>query len=192
MQHLYVISMCILHIYCLEQVEILGPAASGAPTELRVRFRDGTIDDWDVEDFLEHKAEAKWKPGQLVDSASKPIPSILSLHLSPPLPLLPLLPLTFLGVLHAAVVVRLFLPSCDKSFLRPVETDDGWERGVTVLGPADSGNADEMRVRFPDGTVDDWDVDELVESKKVPQEARQPPKDLVKLVVSSSACSNAW
>ena len=61
-----------------------------------------------------------------------------------------------------------------------------------MLGPADSGNADEMRVRFRDGTLDDWDVDEFVESKKMPQEPRQPPKALVKLVVSSSACSNAW
>ena len=55
--------MCILHIYCLEQVEILGPAASGAPTELRVRFADGTDDDWGVDDFLERKIEAI--PGQV-------------------------------------------------------------------------------------------------------------------------------
>ena len=57
------ISMCILHIYCPEQVEILGPAASGAPTELRVRFADGTDDDWGVDDFLERKIEAI--PGQV-------------------------------------------------------------------------------------------------------------------------------
>ena len=60
-----------------------------------------------------------------------------------------------------------------------------------MLGPADSGNANEMRVRFADGTVDDWDVDEFVKSKQLPQEARQPPKDLVKSVVSSSAYIHA-
>lgn len=37
-------------------VEILGPAISGDPAELRVRFADGTIDDWLVDDFLEHQS----------------------------------------------------------------------------------------------------------------------------------------
>eukprot|EP01043_Picozoa_sp_COSAG02_P036610 COSAG02_NODE_2693_length_8220_cov_3.340106_3_plen_83_part_00 len=59
-----------------------------------------------------------------------------------------------------------------------VETDDGWERGVTVLGPAQSGNRNELRVKFFDGTVDDWDVVDFVASKQL-------PNDLVKLVVSS-------
>eukprot|EP01043_Picozoa_sp_COSAG02_P052556 COSAG02_NODE_5681_length_4131_cov_3.322669_2_plen_87_part_00 len=51
---------------------------------------------------------------------------------------------------------------------------------MIVLGPAKSGSGDEMRVKFPDGTVDDWDVDDLVASKQL-------PKDLIKLVVSSRA-----
>ena len=42
-----------------------------------------------------------------------------------------------------------------------VETDDGYERGVEIIGPAESGKAEQMRVRFPDGTEDDWDEDEL-------------------------------
>ena len=46
--------------------------------------------------------------------------------------------------------------------LLAVETDDGWERKVKILGPAESGNAGEMRVEFADGTIDDWDVEEFV------------------------------
>ena len=43
-----------------------------------------------------------------------------------------------------------------------IETADGWERGVALLGPAQSGSADEMRVKFSDGEVDDWQVAEFV------------------------------
>ena len=39
-----------------------------------------------------------------------------------------------------------------------VESEDGWEYGATVLGPAQSGDADELRIRFADGVVDDWPV----------------------------------
>jgi hypothetical protein len=47
---------------------------------MRVEFADGTIDDWDVEEFVipdkddkeeERKEQSKWKKGQLVDSASQ-------------------------------------------------------------------------------------------------------------------------
>ena len=62
--------------------------------------------------------------------------------------------------------------------LRAVETEDGWERKVKILGPAESGNAGEMRVAFVDGTVDDWDVDEFVAHK-------EPPKDLIKSQVGA-------
>eukprot|EP01043_Picozoa_sp_COSAG02_P051550 COSAG02_NODE_5441_length_4327_cov_32.830889_2_plen_108_part_00 len=65
-----------------------------------------------------------------------------------------------------------------KSFSCTVETEDGWERAVTVLGPAKSGKSGEMLVKFSDGTVDDWDVEDFVASKQL-------PNDLVKLVVSS-------
>ena len=50
-------------------------------------------------------------------------------------------------------------------FCPAVETEDGWERRVTVLGPAESGNRNQMRVKFPDGTVDDWDVEDFAASK---------------------------
>ena len=46
-----------------------------------------------------------------------------------------------------------------------------------MLGPAQSGDKDEMRVKFADGTVDDWDTDDFVVRKEL-------PKDLVKLQVS--------
>jgi hypothetical protein len=35
-------------------VQILGPSDSGDPEALRVRFPDGVIDDWPVEDFRDH------------------------------------------------------------------------------------------------------------------------------------------
>ena len=41
------------------------------------------------------------------------------------------------------------------------ETDDGMERGVEIIGPAESGKAEQMRVRFPDGTEDDWDEEDF-------------------------------
>ena len=44
-----------------------------------------------------------------------------------------------------------------------VETEDGWERGVTILGPAGSGSAAEMSVQFADGVVDDWEISEFRE-----------------------------
>jgi hypothetical protein len=62
--------------------------------------------------------------------------------------------------------------------LRAVDTEDGWERKVKILGPAESGDAGEMRVAFVDGTVDDWDVDEFVAHK-------EPPKDLIKSQVGA-------
>lgn len=39
-----------------------------------------------------------------------------------------------------------------------VESEDGWEYGATVIGPAKSGDSDELRIRFADGVVDDWPV----------------------------------
>lgn len=42
-----------------------------------------------------------------------------------------------------------------------IDTEDGWERGVTILGPSDSGDATELRVKFQDGTVDDWATDDF-------------------------------
>lgn len=39
-----------------------------------------------------------------------------------------------------------------------VESEDGWERGAEILGPAESGDLEQRRVKFPDGVIDDWDV----------------------------------
>ena len=47
-----------------------------------------------------------------------------------------------------------------------------------MLGPAQSGNRNELRVKFFDGTVDDWDIVDFVASKQL-------PLNLVKIVVSS-------
>jgi hypothetical protein len=42
------------------------------------------------------------------------------------------------------------------------ETEDGWERGVEILGMSESGDAAEMSVKFVDGTVDDWETAEFM------------------------------
>ena len=42
-----------------------------------------------------------------------------------------------------------------------VESEDGWEYGATILGPAKGGNVDEMRIRFADGVVDDWPISDF-------------------------------
>ena len=43
-----------------------------------------------------------------------------------------------------------------------VDTEDGFEKGVTILGPSTEGNPKEMQVRFADGTVDNWDKEDFV------------------------------
>lgn len=43
-----------------------------------------------------------------------------------------------------------------------VDTEDGFERGATILGPSTEGNPKEMQIRFADGTVDNWDKEDFV------------------------------
>ena len=43
-----------------------------------------------------------------------------------------------------------------------VDTEDGWERGATIKGPAKSGSQAERLLEFADGTVDDWDTADFV------------------------------
>lgn len=47
-----------------------------------------------------------------------------------------------------------------------IDTKDGIEKGVVILGPAESGNKKELRVKFADGTVDDWEIDDFVQPVK--------------------------
>jgi len=42
-----------------------------------------------------------------------------------------------------------------------VDTEESIERGVIILGPAESGNKEELRVKFRDGTIDDWPIDHI-------------------------------
>jgi hypothetical protein len=51
------------------------------------------------------------------------------------------------------------------------ETQDGWERGVEILGPSESGDATEMSVKFADGSVDDWETVEFILHASEPTEA---------------------
>ena len=42
-----------------------------------------------------------------------------------------------------------------------IDTEDGWDLGATVTGPATSGALTERQVRFADGTLDDWDTSDF-------------------------------
>eukprot|EP01047_Picozoa_sp_COSAG01_P016280 COSAG01_NODE_831_length_13260_cov_79.998784_5_plen_1744_part_00 len=42
-----------------------------------------------------------------------------------------------------------------------VDTEDGMEWGVLVMGPAKSSDPAQMRVRFADGTTDDWPIEDF-------------------------------
>ena len=42
-----------------------------------------------------------------------------------------------------------------------VDAEDGIERAI-ILGPSKSGDTDEMRIRFADGTVDDWPLEDFI------------------------------
>ena len=46
-----------------------------------------------------------------------------------------------------------------------IDTDDGLEQAVLIVGPADSGEADSLKVRFLDRTEDDWEVADFTEPK---------------------------
>ncbi len=43
-----------------------------------------------------------------------------------------------------------------------VDTDDGVEKGAVIIGPARGGSETQMRIRFADGTVDDWDTEDFI------------------------------
>ena len=78
---------------------ILGPPKSGNSGELEVRFADGVVDDWEIEEFREpvhHLAGGrKWRIGEVID----------------------------------------------------IDTEDGLEKGATIMGPATGGG--KMQVRRP-------------------------------------------
>ena len=43
-----------------------------------------------------------------------------------------------------------------------IVTEDGLEEGATILGASSEGDAKQMRVRFADGSEDDWDIEDFV------------------------------
>jgi hypothetical protein len=83
-----------------------------------------------------------------------------------------------------------------------VETEDGMEWGVRVMGPAKSGEPTEMRVRFADGTTDDWPVEDfrkldvVVEASTTRRQAKVLREELSSQAPPSGAADNcldgAW
>jgi hypothetical protein len=43
-----------------------------------------------------------------------------------------------------------------------IDTEDGLEEGATILGPSSEGDATEMQVRFADGSIDNWGIEDFV------------------------------
>jgi len=46
-----------------------------------------------------------------------------------------------------------------------VDTEDGLEKGATIIAPPTNGDETQMRVRFKDGSEDDWDIEDFVALK---------------------------
>ena len=42
-----------------------------------------------------------------------------------------------------------------------IDTEDGLEKGATILGPVTRGDPLQMRVKFADGAIDDWEIEEF-------------------------------
>jgi len=55
-----------------------------------------------------------------------------------------------------------------------IDTEDGLENGVVILGPAESGSQTELRVKFADGTIDDWEIDDFVRPVKEEEPEPEP------------------
>lgn len=103
----------------IEVASVVGRSKSGDKTELRVRFADGAVDDWDAEDM-----KKKWAVGEDIE----------------------------------------------------VDTDDGMER-ATILGAPESGSHTEMRVRFADGVIDDWEWADFQKLVQKPEHTADQPPD---------------
>jgi hypothetical protein len=48
-----------------------------------------------------------------------------------------------------------------------VDAEDGMEFGAVVLGPAISGDVEEMSIKFADGVIDDWPIEEFCKPAKI-------------------------
>jgi hypothetical protein len=63
-------------------------------------------------------------------------------------------------------------PAADQAALRSItwtvgqliniDTEDGLEEGATILGPSSEGDDTQMQVRFADGSVENWDIEDFV------------------------------
>lgn len=134
-----------------QMVEVLGPAVEGDMHEMRVRFSDGVVDDWPTLDFRKRTATTRGcgvagssaASAQAVATASEASPS------------------TGKAVQAAAVAAAARSTSWVAGEIIGVDTEDGMEWGVRVLGPAESASPAEMQVRFTDGSVDDWPVEDF-------------------------------
>jgi hypothetical protein len=56
-----------------------------------------------------------------------------------------------------------------------IDTEDGVEKGVIILGPAADGDDTQMRVKFPDGTIDDWDKEDFIVPESTPRKGDTSP-----------------
>ena len=59
-----------------------------------------------------------------------------------------------------------------------VDTEEGMQCGVRIIGPSESGDKEEMRVKFADGDVDDWPIDDFCRPKSLLEPEPEPEPEL--------------
>lgn len=68
---------------------------------------------------------------------------------------------SFTVTVHPDGCLASYAASWEAGTVVDIDTEDGWEHGATVIGPASSGDGGERRVRFADGSIDDWGTDDF-------------------------------
>lgn len=159
-----------------EGATIIGPSTEGDETQMSVRFADGSVDNWDVEDFVTVTENAK-----MAEKQTKPPPSSESDpdlehvsdtteseeegedRLNPNMTVEEALASEDTKVVEEVLLREAArLIEWETGQVIDIDTEDGYEKGVTILGPSTEGDETQMYVRFADGSVDNWDIEDFV------------------------------
>ena len=185
----------------LEEAVIVGPSKSGAAEQMSVRFADGSVSDWDVEDYVARVISAVSSPvvlqQEVVQNGTSNPKTIDRLRRSSVEEAEAAAEAVRAAaeaeseddesddegaeVLDPTMSVEQALKSEDQAAVQDallremarkiewkigqvidIDTDAGFEKGASILGPATDGDETQMQVRFADGSVDNWDIDDFV------------------------------
>jgi hypothetical protein len=73
-----------------------------------------------------------------------------------------------------------------------IETEDGIEFGATVLGPSESLDKREMRVRFADGVIDDWPIEDFKNARSEEEAREEPSMSSTVSLVQTHSWEERW